>query len=64
MRKIDIKGEVIALVDKNYTIYKMMKNGMLMYFKSGNGKKSHYRIPESELERMQLMNIFEKKEIK
>ena len=43
------------------TIRKAIKMGKIHAIRPGLGKKSPYRIPESELERLQIMSMCDKR---
>ncbi len=44
-----------------HTVRKAIKTGKLHAIRPGIGKKSAYRIPESELERLQIMSMCEER---
>lgn len=44
-----------------HTVRNSIKLGKLYAFRPGPGKRSPYRIPETELERLQIANRFENK---
>jgi DNA binding domain, excisionase family len=41
------------------TIRNSIKSGHIQYFRTGIGKKSHYRIPHTEIERLAEFNMSE-----
>lgn len=39
------------------TVKKMIADGALSFLRTGIGNKSHYRIPESEIQRMAMVQM-------
>lgn len=39
------------------TVKKMIADGVISFLRTGIGKKAHYRIPESEIQRMALVQM-------
>ncbi len=44
-----------------HTIIRAIKHKKIYAFRPGSGKKSPYRIPKTELERIQLAGMYEEK---
>jgi len=39
------------------TVKRMIKNGVISFLRTGLGDKCHYRIPESEIQRMAVVQM-------